>query len=120
MKLFAAMPITWKRRNFSAGLNACSTRRKRARRRLCAPKRSHVGEVFYPKVRFRKGQMIDYYVRISKWLLPHLKDRPLTLKRYPNGVEAEFFYEKRCPTFRPKWFKTASIWSEGNQENINF
>jgi bifunctional non-homologous end joining protein LigD len=76
--------------------------------------------VFYPKVGFTKGQVIDYYVRISKWLLPHLKDRPLTLKRYPNGVEGEFFYEKRCPTFRPKWLKTAAIWSEGNQEHIDY
>jgi bifunctional non-homologous end joining protein LigD len=81
---------------------------------------SNVGKVFYPKVGFTKGQVIDYYIRISKWLLPHLKDRPLTLKRYPNGVEGEFFYEKRCPTFRPKWLKTAMIWSEGNQANIDF
>ena len=81
---------------------------------------SNVGKVFYPKVGFTKGQVIDYYVRISKWLLPHLKDRPLTLKRYPNGVEGEFFYEKRCPTFRPKWLKTAAIWSEGNQEHIDY
>ena len=81
---------------------------------------SNLGKIFYPKVGFTKGQVIDYYVRVSKWLLPHLKDRPLTLKRYPNGVEAEFFYEKRCPAHRPKWLKTATIWSEGNQDNIDF
>ena len=81
---------------------------------------SNLNKIFYPKAGFTKGQVIDYYVRISKWLLPHLKDRPLTLKRYPNGVEGEFFYEKRCPAHRPKWVKTASIWSEGNKENINF
>jgi len=81
---------------------------------------SNLDKVFYPKTGFTKGQVIDYYIRIAPVLLPHLKDRPLTLKRYPNGVEGEFFYEKRCPTFRPSWFKTASIWSEGNQENINF
>src|ERR1044071_9683512 len=81
---------------------------------------SNVEKIFYPKVGFTKGQVIDYYIRISKWLLPHLKDRPLTLKRYPNGVEAPFFYEKRCPTFRPNWLKTAAIWSEGNHANIDF
>ena len=81
---------------------------------------SNLEKIFYPKVGFTKGQVIDYYLRISKYLLPHLKDRPLTLKRYPDGVEAQFFYEKRCPTFRPKWLKTAAIWSEGNQEDINF
>jgi len=81
---------------------------------------SNLDKVFYPKTGFTKGQVIEYYIRIASVLLPHLKDRPLTLKRYPNGVEGQFFYEKRCPTFRPSWFKTAKIWSEGNQENINF
>jgi len=81
---------------------------------------SNLDKVFYPKVGFTKGQVIDYYIRVAPVLLPHLKDRPLTLKRYPNGVEGPFFYEKRCPTFRPTWLKTAPIWSEGNQENINF
>src|SRR5678815_736316 len=81
---------------------------------------SNLDKVFYPKTGFTKGQVIEYYIRIAPVLLPHLKDRPLTLKRYPNGVEGEFFYEKRCPTFRPNWFKTAKIWSEGNQENINY
>jgi bifunctional non-homologous end joining protein LigD len=47
-------------------------------------------------------------------------DRPLTLKRYPNGVNAEFFYEKRCPTHRPDWVKTARVWSEGNNDYVNF
>jgi bifunctional non-homologous end joining protein LigD len=81
---------------------------------------SNLDKVFYPKVGFTKGQVIDYYIRVAPVLLPHLKDRALTLKRYPNGVEGPFFYEKRCPTFRPAWLKTAPIWSEGNQENINF
>jgi bifunctional non-homologous end joining protein LigD len=81
---------------------------------------SNLDKVFYPKVGFTKGQVIDYYIRVSKALVPHLKDRPLTLKRYPNGVEGEFFYEKRCPKYRPEWFKTATIWSEGNQANIDF
>jgi len=49
-----------------------------------------------------------------------LKDRPLTMKRYPNGVEGEFFYEKNCPSHRPKWVKTAKVWSEGNQRIMNY
>jgi len=81
---------------------------------------SNLDKIFYPKVGFTKGDVINYYIRIAPVLLPHLKDRPLTLKRYPNGVEGMFFYEKRCPTFRPSWFKTAPIWSEGNNEHINF
>jgi len=53
-------------------------------------------------------------------LLPHLKDRPLTLKRYPDGVEEMFFYEKSCPTYRPAWVKTAAVWSEGRHDYIDF
>ena len=81
---------------------------------------SNLDKVLYPKVGFTKGQIIDYYVRISPVLLPHLKNRPLTLKRYPNGVEGEFFYEKKCPSHRPTWINTAKVWSEGNQADINF
>ena len=55
---------------------------------------SNLNKVLWPKTGFTKGQMIDYYIRIAPVLIPHLKDRPLTLKRYPNGVEQEFFYEK--------------------------
>src|SRR5437588_10248194 len=62
---------------------------------------SNLNKVLYPKVGFTKGQVIDYYIRIAPVLLPHLKDRPLTMKRYPNGVDKEFFYEKNCPTHRP-------------------
>src|SRR5438309_10831366 len=81
---------------------------------------SNLDKVLYPKVGFTKGQVIDYYIRIAPVLLPHLKDRPLTMKRYPNGVEGEFFYEKNCPTHRPKWVKTAKVWSEGNNRFMNY
>ncbi len=81
---------------------------------------SNLDKVLYPKAAFTKGQVIDYYIRVSPVLLPHLRDRPLTLKRYPEGVEGHFFYEKRCPPYRPDWIKTAAIWSEGNQAEINF
>ena len=64
--------------------------------------------------------MIDYYIRIAPVLLPHLKDRPLTMKRYPNGVEGEFFYEKNCPAHRPKWVRTAKVWSEGNNRIMDY
>ena len=59
----------------------------------------------YPAVGFTKGQVIDYYTRVAPALLPHLRDRPLTLKRYPNGVEGQFFYEKRCPSHAPEWVR---------------
>jgi bifunctional non-homologous end joining protein LigD len=81
---------------------------------------SNLGKVLYPKVGFTKGQVIDYYIRIAPVLLPHLRDRPLTMKRYPNGVDAEFFYEKNCPSHRPKWVKTAKVWSEGNNRVMHY
>lgn len=81
---------------------------------------SNLDKVLYPKAGFTKGEMIHYYIQIAPVLLPHLKDRPLTMKRYPNGVEAEFFYEKNCPSHRPKWVRTATVWSEGNQRNMDY
>lgn len=67
---------------------------------------SNLGKVLFPEAGFTKAQVIDYYLRIAPVLLPHLRDRHLTLKRYPNGVEGEFFYEKNCPSHRPGWVKT--------------
>jgi bifunctional non-homologous end joining protein LigD len=81
---------------------------------------SNLNKVLYPKVGFTKGHVIDYCIRIAPVLLPHLKDRPLTMKRYPDGVEGEFFYEKNCPSHRPKWVKTAEVWSEGNNRMMNY
>jgi bifunctional non-homologous end joining protein LigD len=70
---------------------------------------SNLDKVFYPKTGFTKGDMIEYYIKISKYLLPHLKNRPISLKRYPDGVEGFFFYEKQCPSHRPGWVKTAKV-----------
>jgi len=81
---------------------------------------SNLEKILYPKVRFTKGHVIDYFIRVAPVLLPHLKDRPLTMKRYPDGVEGEFFYEKNCPSHRPQWVKTAKVWSEGNQRLMHY
>jgi bifunctional non-homologous end joining protein LigD len=81
---------------------------------------SNLDKVLYPRVGFTKGQVIDYYTRIAPVLLPHLRDRALTLKRYPNGVEDKFFYEKRCPSHAPSWVQTADVWSGRNEGNITF
>jgi bifunctional non-homologous end joining protein LigD len=81
---------------------------------------SNLDKVLYPKPGFTKGQVVDYYARIGPVLIPHLHGRPLTLKRYPDGVEGEFFYEKQCPAHRPDWVETAAIWSRHNKRNIDF
>ncbi len=81
---------------------------------------SNLDKVLYPQAGFTKAQVIDYYTRISPALLPHLRDRPLTLKRYPNGVEGQYFYEKNCPSHRPEWVQTEPVWSRRNKAHINF
>ncbi len=70
---------------------------------------SNLEKDLYPSYGFTKAQILEYYRRISPFILPHLKGRALTLKRYPDGVEKEFFFEKRCPSHRPSWVKTAEI-----------
>ena len=70
---------------------------------------SNLDKVMYPEVGFTKGQVIDYYTRVAPVLLPHLRGHPVTLKRYPNGVEGPYFYEKQCPSHRPGWVSTAAI-----------
>ncbi|HVE82763.1 MAG TPA: non-homologous end-joining DNA ligase [Myxococcales bacterium] len=72
-------------------------------------KLSNLDKVLYPAAGFTKAHVIDYYARIGRWMVPHLRDRPLTFKRYPNGVEGEFFFEKNCPAHRPEWVKTARV-----------
>ncbi|MBI4509962.1 MAG: ATP-dependent DNA ligase [Deltaproteobacteria bacterium] len=73
---------------------------------------TNLGKLMYPEADYTKAQVIDYYVRIAPVLLAHLKGRPLTMKRYPDGVHGQFFYEKRCPEHRPSWVRTAPIRSK--------
>ncbi len=81
---------------------------------------SNLDKVLYPATGFTKGQVIDYYARIAPALLPHLRGRPVTMKRYPDGVDGEYFYEKNAPKHRPEWVKTAPVWSRHNRRHINF
>jgi len=70
---------------------------------------SNLEKDLYPSYGFTKAHILEYYRRIAKFILPHVKDRALTLKRYPEGVEEEFFFEKRCPSHHPEWVKTAEV-----------
>ncbi len=81
---------------------------------------SNLQKVMYPKAGFTKAHVIDYYTRVAPAVLPHLRGRPLTLKRYPNGVEGKHFYEKQCPSHRPEWVRTQAVWSRRNNRDINF
>jgi bifunctional non-homologous end joining protein LigD len=70
---------------------------------------SNWDKVLFPQTGFTKGDLVAYYARIAPAVLPHLRDRPLTLKRYPNGVEAPYFYEKQSPSHRPEWVQTVRV-----------
>ena len=83
-------------------------------------KLTNLDKVLYPTTGFTKGQVVDFYVRIAPVLVPHLAGRPLTMKRYPEGVNQEYFFEKNAPMHRPDWVKTAPIWSESNHRTIHF
>jgi bifunctional non-homologous end joining protein LigD len=79
---------------------------------------SNLDKVMYPAVGFTKGQVIDYYTRVAPAVLPHLRDRPLTLKRYPNGVDGGHFFEKQCPSHRPDWVRAEPV--QMNRKTIDF
>jgi bifunctional non-homologous end joining protein LigD len=81
---------------------------------------TNLEKVLYPAAGFTKGQVIDYYARIAPALVPQLAEHPLTLKRYPEGVDHQYFFEKNATKYRPDWVKTAAIWSEGNHRDVNY
>ena len=81
---------------------------------------TNLDKVYWPQAGFTKGQMIDYYSRVAPALLRHLRDRPLTLKRYPEGVDGQMFYEKNCPKHRPPWLQTAEVWSDSNDKHMYY
>jgi bifunctional non-homologous end joining protein LigD len=82
------------------------------------PKFTNLDKPLYPGG-FTKGQVIDYYTRIAPCMLPHLRGRATTLKRYPDGVEGEVFFEKRCPSHRPEWVETAEV-EHSSGKRVNY
>ena len=70
---------------------------------------SNLDKVLYPSAGFTKGQVIDYYARVAGVMLPHLVHRPLTMKRYPNGVDGKYFFEKHIPGHSPPWIRRIAV-----------
>jgi bifunctional non-homologous end joining protein LigD len=81
---------------------------------------SNLQKVFWPQEQYTKGDLIEYYRAVSSWLLPYLKDRPLVLTRFPDGIEGKSFYQKDAPDFTPEWIRTVPIWSEDTQRTLNY
>ncbi|HEY2166492.1 MAG TPA: non-homologous end-joining DNA ligase [Jatrophihabitantaceae bacterium] len=78
---------------------------------------SNLGKVLYPETGFTKGEVIDYYTRIAPVLIPHIADRPMTIKRYPNGVDQPFFFEKNVSRGTPDWVRTVRLPAPGSTKN---
>ena len=90
----------------------------RRSRRRCPSRTS--SKVFWPDEGYTKGDLIEYYRAISPWLLPYLKDRPLVLTRYPDGIKGKSFFQKDAPSFAPGWVRTERVWSEHAQREIDY
>ena len=79
---------------------------------------SNLDKVYFPESGFTKGEVLAYYSDAAEAILPHLRNRPLTMKRYPDGVDGSYFYQKKCPSHRPSWVRTARVpKSEGSEIN---
>jgi bifunctional non-homologous end joining protein LigD len=70
---------------------------------------TNLAKVLYPDDGFTKAEVLDYYQRVAPVLLPHIADRPVTLKRYPEGVDGEAFFQKHVTEHRPDWIRTATV-----------
>jgi bifunctional non-homologous end joining protein LigD len=81
---------------------------------------SNLNKIYWPAEKFTKGDLIDYYRGISRWLLPYLKNRPVVLTRFPDGIDGKSFYQKDAPEFAPDWMRTIPIWSEDTQRDIRY
>ena len=81
---------------------------------------SNLDKVFWPEEKYTKGDLIEYYRSLAPWLLPYLKDRPVVLTRYPDGINGKSFYQKDAPGFVPDWIQTIPIWSEDTQRDIDY
>jgi bifunctional non-homologous end joining protein LigD len=80
---------------------------------------SNLDKVLYPETRTTKGEVIDYYARIAPLLLPHLHERPVTRKRWPNGVESTPFFEKNAPQGTPPWVRTQEVEATGQRDGTH-
>ncbi len=81
---------------------------------------SNLKKIFWPEERYTKGDLVEYYRMVSPWLLPYLRDRPLVLTRYPDGIKGKSFFQKDAPDFVPEWVRTVRQWSEDTSRDIDY
>ena len=81
---------------------------------------TNLQKIYWPADKYTKGDLVDYYRAVSKWILPYLRNRPLVLTRFPDGIEGKQFYQKDAPEFAPDWIRTHEIWSNDTQRMIRY
>jgi bifunctional non-homologous end joining protein LigD len=77
-------------------------------------------KIFWPDDGYSKGDLLEYYRAVSPWLLAYLRDRPVVMTRYPDGIAGKSFFQKDAPGFRPEWIRTERMWSEDTQREIDY
>lgn len=81
---------------------------------------SNLDKVLWPRDGYTKGDLIAYYRSVAKWLVPHLEDRPLTLQRWPDGIDRQFFFEKQAPKYKPDWIPTISLAADQQSRKVSY
>ena len=81
---------------------------------------SNLDKVFWPDEGFTKGDLIDYYRTMAPWILPYLKDRPVVMTRFPDGIDGKSFFQKDAPAFAPDWVRRERMWSEDSERELNY
>jgi bifunctional non-homologous end joining protein LigD len=81
---------------------------------------TNLKKIYWPAEKYTKGDLIDYYRAVSKWMLPYLENRPVVLTRFPDGIDGKSFYQKDAPVFAPEWIRTIPVWSEDTQREIKY
>jgi bifunctional non-homologous end joining protein LigD len=84
------------------------------------PSFSNTSKVFWPEEGYTKGDLLEYHRRIAPWMLPYLRDRPLVMTRYPDGIHGKSFFQKDAPPHAPDWIRTVTVWSEGSERELSY
>lgn len=81
---------------------------------------TNLDKVLWPRDGYTKGDLIQYYRSVAKWLVPHLEDRPLTLQRWPDGIDSQSFFEKQAPRFKPDWIPTVTLSADQQSRKVSY
>ena len=81
---------------------------------------SNLDKVLWPRDGYTKGQLVEYYRGVARWIIPHLRNRPLTLQRWPDGIDGQSFFEKQAPRFTPDWIPTVSLSADRRSREIAY